>query len=67
MFSVPRAGLFTNAKELVSIEIEAGWASGPVWMARRILPPPPQSEFDPPSIQPVASRPTDYIIPATNK
>jgi hypothetical protein len=35
---------------------EAGWASRPVWTARKILLPP---AFDPRTVQPVASRYTD--------
>jgi len=37
---------------------EAGWAPGPVWTGSENLAPPP-TEFDPRTVQPVASRYTD--------
>ena len=37
---------------------EAGWAPGPVWTDAENLDPPPG--FDPRTVQPVASRYTDY-------
>jgi hypothetical protein len=45
----------------VPIVQEAGWASEPVWIGAENLAPP---EFDPRTFQPVASRYTDYVIPA---
>ena len=41
---------------------EAGWASGPVWTGAENLAPPPG--FDPGTVQHVASRYTDWAIPA---
>jgi hypothetical protein len=38
---------------------EAGWAPGPVWTGADILAPPPPG-FDSRTVQPVASRYTDY-------
>ena len=46
--------LFTPLKDPVPIVQEAGWAPGPVW---KISSPP---GFDPRTVQPVASRYTDY-------
>ena len=37
---------------------EAGWAPGPVWAGAENLAPPPG--YDPRTVQPVASRYTDY-------
>ena len=39
-----------------------GWAPGPVWTGEENLDPPPG--FDPRTVQPVASRNTDWAIPA---
>jgi hypothetical protein len=54
---------FTPAKDPVPIVQEAGWAPGPVWIGVENLDPP---GFDPQTFQPVASRYTDYAIPAPN-
>jgi hypothetical protein len=51
---------FTPGKDPVRIVQEAGWAPGPVWIGSETLPPP---GFDP-QTQPLASRYTDYAIPA---
>jgi hypothetical protein len=50
--------LFTPEKDLVPIVQEAGWAPGPVWTDVENLTPP--LGFDPRTVQPVASRYTDY-------
>jgi hypothetical protein len=52
---------FTPGKDPVPIVQEAGWAPEPVWIGAENLAPP---RFDPRTLQPVASRYTDYIIPA---
>jgi hypothetical protein len=52
---------FTSGKDPVPIVQEAGWAPGPVWISAENLAPP---GFDPRTFQPVASRYTDYAIPA---
>jgi hypothetical protein len=52
---------FTPGKDLVPIVQEAGWAPEPVWIGAENLAPP---GFDPRTFQPVASRYTDYAIPA---
>jgi len=49
-------------KDPVPIVQEAGWAPGPVWIGAENLAPPPG--FDPRIVQPVASRYTDYALPA---
>ena len=49
--------LFTPGKDPVTIVLEAVWASGRSGQVRKILPPP---GFDPRTVQPVASRYTDY-------
>ena len=54
-WSAPCSGHFTPWKDQVPIQ-DAGWASGPVWMARKISPAP---GFDPQTVRPVASRYTD--------
>ena len=41
---------------------EAGWAPGPVWTDAEILAPP---GFEPPTVQPIASRYTDYATRPT--
>ena len=53
---------FTPGKDPVPIVQEAGWAPGPVWTGAENLAPPPG--FDPQTVQPVADRYTDYVIPA---
>ena len=50
-------------KDPVPIEEEAGWAPGPVWTGAENLAPPPPG-FDPRTVQPVASRYTDWAIAA---
>jgi hypothetical protein len=54
------AAAFTSGKDPVPIVQEAGWARGPVWTSAENLAPP---GFDPRTVQPVASRYTDYAIP----
>jgi len=58
----PAPAAFTPGKDPVPIVQEAGWAPGPVWIGAENLAPPPG--FDPRTFQPVASRYTDYAIPA---
>ena len=48
-----RAGRFTPGKDPVPVVQEAGWATGPVWTGAENLARP---EFDPRTVQPVASR-----------
>ena len=55
--------LFTLGKNPAPIVHEAGWAPGPVWTGAENLAPPP--EFDPRSVQAVASRYTDYATRPT--
>jgi hypothetical protein len=52
---------FTPGKDPVPIVQEAGWAPETVWIGAENLDPP---GFDPRTFQPVASRYTDYAIPA---
>jgi len=54
--------LFTPGKDLVPIVQEAWWAPGPVWIGAEISPLP---GFDPRTVQPVASRYTDYATRST--
>ena len=49
---------------LVPLVQEAGWAPGPVWTGAESFAPPPG--FDLRTVQPVASRYTDWVIPAHN-
>ena len=58
---MPRSGRFTPRKDPVPIVQEAGWSPGPVWTGAENLAPPPG--FDPRTVQPVASRYTDWAIP----
>ena len=51
--------LFTPGKDPVPIVQEAGWAPGPVWTNAENLAPP---EFDPRTVQPVASRVTQITL-----
>jgi hypothetical protein len=51
--------LLYTRKDLEATIQEARWASGPVWTARKNLPPP---GFDPHTIQHVASCYTNYAI-----
>jgi hypothetical protein len=55
---------FTPGKEPVPIVEEAGWAPEPVWIGAENLALP---GFDPLTLQSVASRYTDYAIPAPNQ
>ena len=48
-------------KDPVPIEWEAGWAPGPVWTGAENLAP---TRIRSRTVQPVASRYTDYAIPA---
>jgi hypothetical protein len=52
---------FYPGKDTVPIVQEAGWAPGAVWTGAKISPPP---GFDPRTVQLVASRYTDWDIPA---
>jgi hypothetical protein len=54
--------LFTPGKDPVPILWEAGWAPGPVWTGAEYL---TQLGFDPWTVQPVASRYTDYATQPT--
>jgi len=55
--SVTSRPFFTPGKDPVPIVQEAGWALGPVWTGAENLTP---LGFDPRTVQPVASRYTDY-------
>jgi hypothetical protein len=61
VWSASRPGLLYPRKDPVPIVQEAGWAPEPVWIGAENLAPP---GFDPRTFQPVASRYTDYAIPA---
>ena len=50
-------------KDPVPIVQKAGWAPGPVWTGAENLAPPPG--FDPWTVQPVASRYTDWATGPT--
>jgi len=63
--SVTPRPLFTPGKDPVPIVHEAGWAPGPVWTDAENLAPHPG--FDPRSVQPVASRYTDWATGPTRK
>jgi len=60
--SVTPRPLFTPGKDPVPIVQKAGWAPGPVWTGAENLAPP---GFDPRTVQPVASRYTDYATRPT--
>jgi len=60
VIATPRQ-LYLQERELVPLVQEAGWAQGTVSMGVENLAPP---EFDSTAVQPVASRYTDYAIPA---
>jgi hypothetical protein len=62
--SVTPRPLFNPGKDPVSIAEEAGWAPGPVWKDAENLAPPPG--FDPRTVQPVASRYTDWATQPTH-
>ena len=53
--------LYPRERDPVPIVQEAGWAAGPIWTGAENAPPP---GFDPRSAKLVASRYTDYAIPA---
>ena len=52
---------FISGKDPVPLVQEAGWAPEPLWIGSENLAPP---GFDPRTFQPVASRYTDWAIPA---
>jgi hypothetical protein len=52
---------FTPGKDPVPVVQEAEWTPEPVWLGPENL---AQPGFDPRTFQPVASRYTDYAIPA---
>ena len=56
--SVTPRPLFSPGKDPVPIVQEAGWAPEPVWAGAENLAPPPGC--DPRTVEPVASRYTDY-------
>ena len=60
--SAPRPGRFIPGKDPVPIVQEVGWAPGLVWTGAENLAP---LGFDPRTVQPVASRYTDYSLPFT--
>jgi hypothetical protein len=60
-WSTPRPGRFTPGNDTVPIAQVAGWAPGRSGRVRKISPPP---EFDPRTIQLVASCYTDWAISA---
>jgi hypothetical protein len=53
VWSASQSGRFTLRKDSVPIVQEVGWAQGRSGRMRKISPPP---EFDPQTVQPVASR-----------
>ena len=61
--SVTLRPLFIPRKDPVPIVQEAGWAPGPVWTGAENLTPPPPG-FDTRTVQPVASRYTDWATAA---
>jgi hypothetical protein len=62
-WSASRPGSFTPGKDLVPIVQEAGWAPGWSGRVRKISLPP---GFDPRTVQPMASRYTDWAIPTAS-
>jgi hypothetical protein len=60
-WSTLRTGRITSGKDPLPIVQEAGWAPGPVWTGAENLASP---ELDPRTVQPVASRYTDWAIVA---
>jgi hypothetical protein len=62
--SVKSRPLFNPGKDPVPIVQEAGWAPGPVWTGVENLAPP---GFDPRTVQPVASRYTDWATRSRSK
>jgi hypothetical protein len=61
VWSASRPGHLYPGKDPVPIIQEAGWAPEPVWIGAGNL---AALGFDPRTFQPVASRYTDYAIPA---
>jgi hypothetical protein len=53
--------LYPRERDTVPTEYEARWALGPVWTNAENLAP---TAIRYPAVQPVASRHTDYVIPA---
>ena len=53
--------LYPREKDQVTIVQETGWAPGPVWADAKSS---PQPGSDPRTVQPLASRCTDWAIPA---
>ena len=53
--------LYRRGREPVPIVQEVGWEPGPVWKGAKNLASPPG--FDPGTVQPVASRYTEWAIP----
>jgi hypothetical protein len=62
-WSAPRPGRFTPGKTRYPLYRRLGGPQGRSGRVRKISPPP---GFDPWTVQPVASRYTDYAIPATH-
>ena len=58
-------GRFTSGKDQVPTGQEALWASGPLWTGTEGLSPRRPGGFKPRTIQPTASRYTDYAILAS--
>ena len=54
--------LYVRERDPLRIVQEAGWDPGPVWTGAKCITPP--WGLDPGNVQPVASRYTDYAIPA---
>jgi hypothetical protein len=61
---MPRPGRFTPGNDPVSIVEETGWVGGPQGRSGRVRKISPPPGFDPRTVQPGASRYTDYAIPA---
>jgi hypothetical protein len=61
MVNVTPRPLYPRERDPVPIVQEAEWAPGPVWTGAEN---PPLPGFDPRTVQLVASRYTDYAIPA---
>jgi hypothetical protein len=60
-WSAPCSDRFAPSKDPLPMAQEAGWASGLVWTAQKISPPP---EFDPWTFWPRVSCNTDCTIPS---
>jgi len=59
--NAPPRSLYPSEKEPVPIVQAAGFLQGRSGEERKISPPP---QFDPPTVQPVARRYSEYAIPA---